>query len=77
MFTVNILLKSVDRVIEFINIVSRLDANMDIICGKYIINAKSTVGIFTLDLSQPLELCIHKDVEDAEETIAQLSGFIV
>ena len=77
MCTVNILLKSINRAKEFLNIVSMLDANMDIICGKYVINAKSAVAIFTLNLSQPLVLRIHKNAEDAEEIIAKLTDFIV
>ena len=77
MFTVKILLNSIERVNDFINIVSGLDTNMDIICGENILNAKSIVGIFTLNLSQPVELRIRKDAEEAEEIITQLTDYLV
>ena len=77
MFTVKILIKSFDRAKQFIHIVSKLDADMDIICGRYVINAKSIVGIFTIDLSQPVELRIYKDGKDAEMVVEKLRDYVI
>ncbi|MDE6055278.1 MAG: HPr family phosphocarrier protein [Lachnospiraceae bacterium] len=77
MFTVKILINSIDRAKKFTSIVSKLDADMDIICGRYVINAKSIVGIFTINLSQPVELRIHKDREDAEKVVEKLRDYLV
>ena len=77
MVKVKILINSIDRAKQFTRIVSKLDAEMDIICGRYVINAKSIVGIFTIDLSQPVELRIHKDGEDAEKVVEKLGDYLV
>lgn len=77
MLTVKILINSIDCAKKFAGIVSKLDADMDIICGRYVINAKSIVGIFTINFSQPVELRIHKDGEDAEKVVEKLRDYLV
>lgn len=46
--------------------------DVDLVSGRYVIDAKSLMGIFTLDLSRPIDLHIHAD-ETNEETIAFLN----
>ncbi len=77
MISVNILLDSVDKVKKFTDIVSKFEADMDLIYGRYTINAKSIMGIFSFDLSQPVELRIYKDREGAEEILGQLKDYLV
>ena len=56
MKTVNILLGTINDVKNFVNIVSQYDFDVDLISGRYAIDAKSIMGIFSLDLSGPLVL---------------------
>lgn len=53
---IQVLLNSIDKVREFVNIAGNVDCNFDLKSGRYIIDGKSIMGIFSLDLSQPLEL---------------------
>lgn len=73
---VKILLNGIDKVKEFENIVRNIACNMDIIRGRYVIDAKSIMGIFSLDLSQPLELVIYNDGEEKMD-LNLISKFIV
>lgn len=62
---VMISLNSIDKVKSFVNTISKFDSDFDLISGRYVIDAKSIMGIFSLDLSQPIELTIHSE-DDAE-----------
>lgn len=61
MLKANIKLNSIDKVKEFVNIASNHIEDIDLMSGKYIIDAKSIMGIFSLDLSKVLQLVIHSD----------------
>ena len=65
MKTVQISLNSIDKVKSFVNEISKFDFDFDLISGRYIVDAKSLLGIYSLDLSKPLELLVHTD-EPAE-----------
>ncbi|MBP5164879.1 MAG: HPr family phosphocarrier protein [Lachnospiraceae bacterium] len=62
---VAISLNSIDKVKSFVNTISKFDSDFDLISGRYVIDAKSIMGIFSLDLSQPIELTIHADDDAA------------
>ena len=51
-------LNSIDKVKAFCNEIAKFDAEFDLISGRYVIDAKSIMGIFSLDLSKPIELTI-------------------
>lgn len=46
---------------KFINETSKFTSDIDAIRDRYIVDAKSTIGIFTLDLSKPIDVQIHSD----------------
>lgn len=75
MKTVKISLNSIDKVKAFVNEVAKFDAEFDLVSGRYVIDAKSIMGIFSLDLSKPIDLNIHSE-SDVEEIINKLSEFI-
>ena len=56
MTNVTITLSSINDVKNFVNIVNRYSFDVELICGKYVVDAKSIMGIFSLDLSQKLLL---------------------
>ena len=64
MKTVKISLNSIDKVKSFVNEITKFDNDFDLVSGRYVIDAKSIMGIFSLDLSKPIDLNIH-----AEENI--------
>ena len=72
MKTVKISLNSIDKVKSFVNDLTKFDTDFDLISGRYVIDAKSIMGIFSLDLSRPIDLNIH-----AEEILTVLAPYIV
>ena len=56
MKTVQISLNSIDKVKSFVNEITKYDNDFDLVSGRYVIDAKSIMGIFSLDLSSPLTL---------------------
>ncbi|MCD8151808.1 MAG: HPr family phosphocarrier protein [Clostridiales bacterium] len=69
-------LNSIDKVKSFVKDISRFDYDFDLISGRYVIDAKSLLGIFSLDLSRPIELSIHADDAQADEVIALLEAYL-
>ena len=61
MKTVKISLNSIDKVKCFVNDITKFDNDFDLVSGRYVIDAKSIMGIFSLDLSKPINLNIHAD----------------
>lgn len=64
---VQICLNTIERVKNFVNLVSKYESNFDIISGRYMIDAKSIMGIFSMDLSKPVTLQIHDDKVDVND----------
>ena len=76
MKTVKISLNSIDKVKSFVNDLTKFDTDFDLISGRYAVDAKSIMGIFSLDLSRPIDLNIHAE-GDAEEILTVLAPYIV
>ena len=76
MKAVKISLNSIDKVKAFVNEVTKFNTDFDLVSGRYVIDAKSIMGIFSLDLSKPIDLNIHS--EDNIDGISEaLKPFIV
>ncbi len=69
-------LNSIDKVKSFVKDIEAYDCDLDLTSGRYVIDAKSMLGIFSLDLSKPIELTIHADDETADTVIGALSSYI-
>ena len=63
MKTVRISLNLIDKVKSFVNDLAKFDVDFDLVSRRYVIDAKSIMGIFSLDLSKPIDLSIHADEE--------------
>jgi len=63
---IKISLNSIEKVKSFVNDINCFDADFDLISGRYVVDAKSIMGIFSLDLSKPLILEAHTDGDPAE-----------
>ncbi|WP_314966844.1 HPr family phosphocarrier protein [Oribacterium sinus] len=78
MKTVRISLNSIDKVKSFVNeLVHYSDVDFDLVSGRYVIDAKSIMGIFSLDLSKPIDLNIHADEGEMEDILSHLAPYII
>ena len=77
MKTVQISLNSIDKVKSFVNDITKFDYDFDLVSGRYVIDAKSIMGIFSLDLSKPIELNIHASDSNLDEILEKLKDYVV
>ena len=75
MKTVRISLNSIDKVKSFVNDLTKFDTDFDLVSGRYVIDAKSIMGIFSLDLSKPIDLNIHSE-SSVDEIVNILKPYI-
>lgn len=59
--TIDIKFLSISDVKEFADLVAAFDYDIDLVSGRYVVDAKSIMGIFSLDLSKPIKLVAHTD----------------
>ena len=76
MKTVQISLNSIGKVKSFVNTINQFEYDFDLISGRYVIDAKSIMGIFSLDLSKPISLTIHTD-ENLDGIMEVLKPYLV
>ena len=76
MKTVQISLNSIDKVKSFVNKITKFDYDFDLVSGRYVIDAKSIMGIFSLALSKPIDLNIHAE-EDSDVILQALKPYII
>lgn len=74
MFKANLYFKTLEDVKKFVNLAMLKDYELDMISGKYVVNAKSIMGIFSLDLTKPITLEAH--TEDDTSLESELEPFI-
>lgn len=61
MYSKNFYIKSINNAKELVNIASKYNEDIDLVSGRYVIDAKSIMGIFSLDLLHPVTIIIHTD----------------
>ena len=76
MKTVKICLNSIDKLKAFVNDITKFDSDFDLVSGRYVIDAKSIMGIFSLDLSKNIDLNIHAE-DNIDDILAVLKPYIV
>ena len=77
MKTVQISLNSIDKVKSFVNAITQYEYDFDLISGRYVIDAKSIMGIFSLDLSKPIDLNVHSAGDALQTVLDVLAPYIV
>ncbi len=77
MQSVTISLNSIDKVKKFVNEITKFDFDFDLVSGRYVIDAKSIMGIFSLDLSAPINLNIHADGKELKAAMDIIAPYIV
>ena len=68
-------LKTIQAIRDFVNVVVMLEYEVDLLQGRYVIDAKSIMGIFSLDLLSPIKIVAHTDQADA--FLSAVSAFLV
>ncbi|MBR6720459.1 MAG: HPr family phosphocarrier protein [Clostridia bacterium] len=71
----NIALNSILDVKEFVNIVNKCPYDIDLASSRYVVDAKSIMGIFSLDLSKPIKVTVHS--EDCDDLVAELKKYTI
>ena len=75
MRAVNIKLSLTENVKNFVNITNRHPFDIDLRAGRYVVDAKSMLGIFSLDLSKPVTVEIYSD--NCEDFMEEIKPFII
>lgn len=78
MNTFNISINTIDKVKRFVNLTNRCEVDVDIISGRLLVDAKSIMGIFSMDLTRPMTLRVHEsNIEKLEEYKKLFEEFII
>ena len=78
MKTVQISLNSIDKVKNFVTDLTKFNTDFDLVSGRYVVDAKSIMGIFSLDLSKPIDLNIQADEgEELDNILKTLAPYII
>ncbi len=75
MKTFNIMLNSINDVKNFVNTVNKYDFDVDLTSGRYVVDAKSIMGIFSLDLSKPIKVEVFS--EDSDAFVEEMKEFVI
>ena len=77
MKTLKISVEFIDKVKAFVNEISKFDCDFDLVSGRYVIDAKSIMGIFSLDLSKPINLNIHAGGSTLDSIMAIVQPYVI
>ena len=77
MKTVQISLNSIDKVKSFVNDITKFDYDLELVSGRYVIEAQSIMGIFSLDLSKPIDLNIHAEDTNVDAVLEVLKPYMI
>lgn len=78
MKTVTIRLNTFAKVNEFVHLAGKSDLDIDLVSGRYVIDAKSIMGVFSLDLSKDIQMNVYYENEaDADKFIDNVKKFLV
>lgn len=76
MLTVSILLDSVEKVQRFVSVISKYGCGFDVESGFSCVDGKSLVGLFSLDISKPLQLTINDGNNEMEDVLRDINEFM-
>ena len=76
MKTTKIRLTSIEAVRDIVEVVRQYDGDIDLSSGRYVVDAKSIMGIFSLDLMNPITLTAHSTDENCEKLMESIKAYI-
>lgn len=74
---VKIMLKGVEKIAEFVNIMERLGVNADLGQGRIRIDARSMIGVMAMDTANPIILSINENDDVVDDTLKKIDTFLV
>lgn len=77
MNTIQILLNTIDKVKSFNRDILFFDSDIDLVQGRYTVDGKSIMGIFSLNLSEPIKVIIHEENGELDNVIEKLKAYAV
>ena len=77
MISFPIQLTSVSDIKAFVDAANRLDCDVDVICGRYLVDGKSIMGLFSIDLSEPIQVEVHGSQAQGELFMSAVDKFLV
>ena len=77
MLQFNINLRSIEDVKNFVTAASMVECDIDVLAGRYLVDAKSIMGLFSLDLNKPVTVQVHGDAAAAELFRSEIAQLIV
>lgn len=69
MKTIKVKFDTIEQIKEFVNKTQTVDTDLDLVHNRYVVDAKSIMGIFSMDLSRPLDLIIHSDADNTIDSV--------
>lgn len=76
MYAFYVSLSSITEVKCFVDAASRCACEVDVVSGRYVINAKSIMGLFSIDLIKPVRVEVHGSEDEGAAFQAQVSAFV-
>lgn len=74
---VKVMLTSVEKIVEFVNIMERLSINADLGQGNVKIDARSMIGVMAMDTTAPITLSINENDDTTNELLTKIESFLV
>lgn len=71
-----VLIDTIEKIKDFVAKASRCPFDIEVESTKYRIDAKSIMGLFSLDVSKPVTLCIETNAEDAKEFLSGIAEYL-
>ena len=72
-----ITLASVSDVKCFVDAATRLSCDVDVVSGRYTVNGKSIMGLFSIDLADPVRVDVHGSGKEVEAFCREVASFVV
>lgn len=73
----NIQIETIEKVKKFEAIAIEMDSDVDLVSGRYVIDAKSILGVLSMDLSKPLKLVVHAPEDKTKQILDAFREFEV
>lgn len=72
---IQISLDTIEKVKQFVSTLAKYEGDFELVSGRYIVNAKSILGLFSVDLSKPVLLRIDVDGEKREDVVNAIDEY--
>lgn len=70
----HVTLNTIEKVTDFVTVMSKLEDDVNLVSGRFVVDAKSILGILSLDLSKPIKVEFIGS-KDQKEIISIISAF--